>query len=132
MSTAVHRATKDVAPSEAPRNGALSGRDLLSRLPTEDVPTPLGEVTVHGLGASQMVEFGPRARALPEGNEEATLLFMIEVAAAGLDLDIADAGRLPPPVIVPLFKAIVRLSGLSEEAVEEAVEGLKALPNDES
>lgn len=111
---------------------ALSGRDLLDRLPAEVVSTPAGEVRVHGLGALDMVDIAPRARAIADEDEAGQMRMMVEIVARGLDLSTDEAGRLSLSVLSPLFAAVSRLSGLDEKAVADAVDHLKALPNDES
>ena len=110
----------------------LTGQDLLDRLPTEVVQTPVGGVLVHALGALDMIEFAPKARAIDDGDDEAQARIMVEMVARGLHMEVEDAGRLSLAVIAPLFTAISRISGLDEDAVPEAIATLKALPNDES
>ncbi len=132
MATAVHKATEDVAPKEVPLNGALSGRELVARLPYETVETSLGTVRVHGLGALDMLTIAPRARALADDDADGQLRLAIDAVAMGLDISPEQAGRLPVSVIGSLFTVVGKLSGLDAGAIEDAVAELKAHPNDES
>ena len=131
MASAVHKSTRVVAAGEAPRNGVLTGSDLLSRLPTEDVETPIGIVRIHGLGALDLIDLQATARDI--GDDDAkNARFMLDLVARGLDAPVEEVGRQSFAVLKPLYEAVMRLSGLTPEAVEEAMADLKAAPSDEN
>lgn len=104
-------------------------------LPFEDVTLPeLGGVTIrlNAILGSERAVLAGKSQAVPE-ESEAQMLFVHEVIAATMpDASPEEVGKLPATVIDKLTVPAMRMAGIGERAVRDAVKALKATPSDES
>jgi len=126
---------------------SLLTRDLIDGaddLPYEDVPVPEwgGTVRLRTLTGSERDAFegsilvqNGNSRRLNLKNARAKLLVLSLVDEDGKRLyaetDVAKLGKKSAKVLDRLFDKAQKLSGLTDEDVEELVEGFGTAPNDE-
>ncbi len=134
-------------------SGALSREALLARaregdaqLPREIIPVPElgGDVIVRGMTGTERDEFESsltvglgRRRRLDTTNIRSRLLVKCICDETGArllkDEDVAVLGKLPAKVLAPLFDAAQRLSGVSDEDIDELGKSSgKVTPSDDS
>lgn len=146
------KATTEAPVQEAGANGHIRGlltaADILDaddiRSEYVEVPEWGGTVKVTGLTGEQRNKVGTlmRAEAKKTNEDDALAFFQMRIAAASMideegkrlfsQNDVAKLAKKSAVAIQRVYDAAARLSGIGEEAIEEAKEDLKALPNDDT
>ena len=119
-----------------------NGHRLVTLAELLELPLPYEDVTLPEMGGATVrltaIDGNERARlagvsSKVSDDSEAQLAFVHEVIAATLpDATSEQVGKLPSSVINQLTPVAMRLAGIGEQAVADAMTALKGTPNAES